>query len=185
MLSFLLNLLGHLDIIHSASPFSVDHFSLIVFAIANCVIARIFEKRWIFKEKKLAATWGTNHNFAVSTHDRRPRFNGQLQRSEIDHRFAPFYSPRRRLIKQLLTSTALLALVALVLGANFMLVTSSHFQQFSQSSRLNVSLSNVVIAALGRCLASPSITYVVEVLTEWENHETHESHDAALTLKCM
>jgi hypothetical protein len=165
-------------------PADVDTLGFVLFAAANVALARIFERKWVLRERKLAAAWGSDVGPTAAAHDRRAQFRGWLERSAVDHRLAPFYPQGRRLARQIAASSVLAVLVAALVSANLLLVTSRGFQGFATASRANVSLANLLIAAVARCLTAPVLSLAVQMLTAWENHETHETHDASLTLKC-
>lgn len=147
-----------------SSSLSTDRLCLLAFAAANCAVARVFERKWALRERKLAAVWGTDHDFAVASHGRRAQFRGKLRRNAIDHRLAPFYSPKRRLAKQIAGSCALVALLTAQLSLYLLLVTNHRFQELATASRANVSLANALVAVVARCLATPVLTWVVQAL---------------------
>jgi hypothetical protein len=164
-------------LLHASAGVNPDWF-YIAFAVVNTAFTQAFVRKWGIQERVLATQWGVASLRDADT--ARPQFRGELAVSPITHHLEMYYSPQRRQLQQLASTTLLLGVSLGLLCTDFVVLTSDAYASAVASSPVAV---HIAVAIVAKLLAGPCAS-LCQSLTEWENYRSQHDYDVSLTLKC-
>ncbi|TYZ66889.1 hypothetical protein PybrP1_000847 [[Pythium] brassicae (nom. inval.)] len=158
----------------SESAGRVQALFAVAFCLANCAFVQLFVRKWAVRERSLASDWGVSD--LKDSRQPRPQFRGELERSPVNWRLEPHYSPAMRAAKRCASCVLLLLLSTAILLAYHSLLAAF------RGSRAGLQGANALLAVVTK-LAGMPLVYVSTRLNDWENYKTQADYDANLTLK--
>ncbi|KAL2015919.1 hypothetical protein VTK56DRAFT_4533 [Thermocarpiscus australiensis] len=154
------------------------------YAAVNCLWSVVFYEHWKMKEVDLAVQWGVRNVSRVQL----PRAQFRFEREGVDPvtgEVVKVYPPLKRFAWQLLlvpfAAACVVALGGLILGcfAIEIFITDVYNGPFKQYLTF---LPTIILTIFTPTLTA-LLTRLAERLTELENYETHDAHQAALVRK--
>ncbi|KAL2126841.1 hypothetical protein VTI74DRAFT_144 [Chaetomium olivicolor] len=155
-----------------------------VYAVVNCLWSVVFFEHWKMKEVDLAVQWGVRGVSRIQ----HPRPQFRFERESVDPvtgEIIKVYPPLKRLARQLLqvpfAVACVCALGGLIAGcfAIEIFITEVYNGPFKQYLTF---LPTILLTVLNPTLTT-LLTSLAEKLTEIENYETHDDHQAAFVQK--
>lgn len=154
------------------------------FCLVNCAFVQLFVRKWSVRERALASDWGVSD--VRSSLQPRPQFRGEMERSPVNLRLEPQYSPAKRAAKRSVSYGLLLLLsAALLVAYHALLARASAFEAAVRGDAHARTLqgSHALLAVVTKLVGVP-LAVVSMRLNDWENYKTQTDYDANLTLKC-
>ncbi|SPQ23652.1 2a900178-a87d-41f3-9abc-d1ff5ebead5a [Thermothielavioides terrestris] len=155
-----------------------------LYAVVNCLWSVVFFEHWKMKEVDLAVQWGVRGVSRIQ----HPRSQFRFEREAVDPvtgEIVKVYSPVKRLATQLLqvpfAAACVVALGGLIAGcfAIEIFITEVYNGPFKQYLTF---LPTVLLTIFNPTLTTV-LTLLAEKLTELENYETHDAHQASFVRK--
>jgi len=154
------------------------------YAVVNCLWSVIFFEHWKMKEVDLAVRWGVRGVSKIQ--HPRPQFKFEREAQDpVTGEIVKIYSPVKRLARQLLQIPFALACVAvlgsLILGCFSIEIFITEIYNGPFKQYLNF-LPTIILTVFMPTL-STLLTKLAERLTDMENYETHDAHQASFVQK--
>ncbi|KAK4126269.1 DUF590-domain-containing protein [Parathielavia appendiculata] len=155
-----------------------------LYAVVNCLWAVVFFEHWKMKEVDLAVQWGVRGVSKIQ----HPRPQFKFEREGVDPvtgEVVKVYSPYKRLAKQLLQvpfAAACVAALGSVIASCFAIeifITEVYNGPFKQYLTF---LPTILLTVFNPTLTT-LLTRLAEKLTELENYDTHDAHQASFVRK--
>ncbi|KAK4103738.1 DUF590-domain-containing protein [Parathielavia hyrcaniae] len=155
-----------------------------LYAVVNCLWAVVFFEHWKMKEVDLAVQWGVRGVSKIQL----PRPQFKFEREGVDPvtgEVVKVFSPYKRLARQLLQvpfAAACAAALGSVIASCFAIeifITEVYNGPFKQYLTF---LPTVLLTVFNPTLTT-LLTRLAEKLTEFENYDTHDAHQASFVRK--
>jgi anoctamin-10 len=155
-----------------------------IYGIVNVVWCLVFVEYWKRQEQELSIRWGVK-NVSVIQEKRRDFKPDTMIRDTVTGEDVPHFSGKKRLQRQLLQIP--LALLCVV-GLGTIIVTCYSIEIFISEVyngpfKSVLTFTPVVLLTLSIPPTSTFLTSFAEKLTAYENYETQDAHDKAMTSK--
>jgi hypothetical protein len=158
---------------------SLYDISLFGFSIMLAISSSLMEVLWIRKEKEQAWRWGMTDLEEVET--QRPQFDGEFSKDEVTGKLKKKpVSVIKQKAKRSIAMTISLLFVSAVLALILALFT---YKKNDPTDSLGIAQFTALINACQIKVMNFIYTRVAKMMNNWENYETEQQYNDALTIK--
>ncbi|KAK0751076.1 calcium-activated chloride channel-domain-containing protein [Schizothecium vesticola] len=154
------------------------------YALVNCLWSVVFFEHWKMKEIDLAVRWGVRGVSKIQ--HPRPQFQFEREAEDpVTGEIVKVYSPLKRLARQLLQVPFALACVTVLGGLIFGCFSIEIFitEVYNGPFKQYLTFLPTIILTIFMPALQTLLTRLAERLTEMENYQTHDAHQASFVQK--
>ncbi|KFH40217.1 hypothetical protein ACRE_091260 [Hapsidospora chrysogenum ATCC 11550] len=156
----------------------------VFYALVSCLWSVVFFEYWKKKEIDLAVNWGVRG--VSNIHQQRPQFQWDYEAEDpVTGEPVKVYDPIKRIKTQLLqipfALTCIIALGSLVVACNSLEVFIN--EVYTGGGKQYLAFIPTIILCSFTPIFSTILMRAAEILTQWENYENMDAHNAALIQK--